>query len=85
MAGACKGYRIVVGYLLALFFQCHGSIAFQLPSTQQRSGEARNTALNVLSPRQLQFWEDVEGEPWFCELHDILHIHHLYLISIFRL
>jgi hypothetical protein len=28
---------------------------------------ASRTALNVLSPRQLQFWEDVEGKEFFSD------------------
>ena len=64
MAGACKGYRIVVGSLLVLSFQYHVSIAFQLPSARRRSGVARSMALDVLSPRQLQFLEYVEGTTW---------------------
>jgi len=31
-------------------------------------GAASRTALNVLSPRQLQFWEDVEGKE-ICSSH----------------
>ncbi len=76
MPDACKRPS-VVGCLLILSFQCHDVTAFQLPRV---TVVARNTALRVLSPRQLQFWDDVEGMAMFdysTELHRF-RFHQLY-------
>lgn len=65
MADTCRhsGWGYYSLLMLIWSIQCQGSIAFSIKSKYnvREDVQSRNTALRALSPRQLQFWEDVEG------------------------